>query len=76
MYSCFMGLTCTGLAAHGVKSVFREAEVPELNLGKFTPPVYHFFLYNLKGVALVWQQFISYIKKGNITRKWFGFPRF
>lgn len=28
MYSCFMGLTCKGLAAHGVKSVFREAEVP------------------------------------------------
>lgn len=43
MYSCFMGLTCKGLAAHSVKSVFREAEVPKLNLGKFTPPVYHFF---------------------------------
>lgn len=75
MYSCFRGLTCKGLAAHGVKSVFWEAEVPKLNLGKFAPPVYH-FLYNLKGVALVWQQFISYIKKGNITHKWFGFPRF
>lgn len=62
--SCFMGLMCKGLAAHGVRAVFREAQVPQPNLGEFPLPVYHvFFLCNRKGVALVWQQFISYIKK-------------
>lgn len=70
MHGCFMGLMSNAPAARGVKSVFWEAELPKLNLGKFTLPVYHiFFLDNLKGVAFVWQQFISYIKKENITRK-------
>lgn len=69
MYGGFMGLLSKAPAARGVKSVFWDAELPKLNLGKFSILVYHIFLYNLKGVALVWQQFISYIKKENITRK-------
>lgn len=63
IYSCFMGLTCKGLAAHDVKSVFREAEVPKLNLGKFTPPVYHFFYTILKELHLFGSSLFLILKK-------------